>query len=538
MRGKVLYVGVSKLPDLMSPATAATDAEKWAAELMFEGLLQAVPDADVIRYRPQLAEGLPAVTPLGRSFTLPRTVRWARDGGEVMDARDVRGTLDLLRKPGYRERWCSDGLDVFEEIDRIEDPFRLRLAYRRGVLEPLGRATFKVIPARYLMEQGKGADDPEFAKNPFGTGPFRYEGREQEGLGRECAVFRANPQYGQRPGKFGLPWIREVRFFVPTQSSLAKDVTGGQLHLYPDAPPELVPRFREDAGLKDVMRVAVANTNRRVHILAVNHRQTPLQNDHLRQGLSAAINREAILRELYRNGPDEKAHAALTGPFPLKSWATPPSARDTSLYKPGAGALIAEGLGGQRVKLRLTFLTDDPRNAKICQKIKAQVEEASADKAGRPGVEIDPVGLTAQAFREKVYVEHDYDLALTTFDYRDDLYSLAGLLDPEAAGRDGRNFLGYLATGTNPAEADRRLRRKIEEARQYRDFTKQVKELTHDVHHLFNQRVPFVPLWQLDRYMVVHKDLRLYFDDPATEAKAEQFDPAVIFTGVEMWKLE
>lgn len=539
MRGKVLYVGVSRLPDLMSPATATTDAEKWATELMFEGLLQVVPDSDVIRYRPQLAEGLPAVTPLGRSFTLPRTVRWAREGGgEVVDARDVRETLNLLRRPGYRERWCSDGLEVFEEIDHIDDPFRLRLAYRQGVLEPLGRATFKVIPARYLMGQKKAAEDAEFAKNPFGSGPFRYEGRETEGIDRECAVFRANPEYGKRAGRFGLPWIREIRFFVPTQTSLAKDVAGGQLHLYPDAPSEMVPRFREDAGLKDVMRVAVADTNRRVHILAVNHRQTPLQNDHLRQGLSAAINREAILKELYRTAPDEKAHVALTGPFPLKSWATPQSARDTSLYKPGAGALIAEGLGGQRIKLRLTFLSDDPRNAKIAQKIKAQVEEASADKAGKPAVEIDPVGLPAQAFREKVYTEHDYDLALTTFDYRDDLYSLAGLLDPEAAGRDGRNFLGYLATGTNPAEADRRLRRRIEEARQYRDFTKQVKELTHDVHHLFNQRVPFIPLWQLDRYMVVHKDLHLYFDNPASEVKAEQLDPAVIFTGVEMWKLE
>ncbi|HKB01616.1 MAG TPA: ABC transporter substrate-binding protein [Gemmataceae bacterium] len=538
MRGKVLYVGVSKLPEMMSPATATTDAERWATELMFEGLLQAVPDPEVIRYRPQLAEGPPAVTPLARAFTLPRNVRWGRDGGEGMDARDVRATLYQLRQPGYRERWCSDGLDVFEEIDRIDDPFRLRLAYRQGVLEPLGRATFKVIPARELMKEGKLADDSEFAKHPFGTGPFRYEGRETEGVDRECAVFRANPLYGQRPGRFGLPWVREIRFFVPTQTSLAKDVAGGQLHLYPDAPPETAPRFRQEPGLKDVMSVAVATVNRRVHMLAVNHRQTALQNDKLRQGLSAAINREAILKELFRAGPDDKSHAALTGPFPVKSWATPQSARDTSLYKPGGGGLILEGLGGQRVRLRLTYLTDDPRGAKIAQKIKAQVEEASADKSGKPAVEIDPGGLSAREFSEKVYLEHDYDLALTTFDYRDDLYSLAGLLDPEAAGRGGRNFLGYMAAGTNPVEPDRRLRRKVEEARQYRDFTKQVKELTHDIHHLFNQRVPFIPLWQLDRYMVVHKDLRLYFDNPAAEVKAEQLDPAVVFTGAEMWKLE
>ena len=44
------------------------------------------------------------------------------------------------------------------------------------------------------------------------------------------------------------------------------------------------------AGLKDAMRIAAAGVNRRVHILAVNHRQAALQSDKVRQGLSAAIN--------------------------------------------------------------------------------------------------------------------------------------------------------------------------------------------------------------------------------------------------------
>ena len=37
-------------------------------------------------------------------------------------------------------------------------------------------------------------------------------------------------------------------------------------------------------------------------------------------------NRDAILKDVYRAG-DEKAHAALTGPFPVHSWATPPGPR-------------------------------------------------------------------------------------------------------------------------------------------------------------------------------------------------------------------
>ena len=45
--------------------------------------------------------------------------------------------------------------------------------------------------------------------------------------------------------------------------------------------------------------------------------------------------------------------------------------------------------------------------------------------------------LGPQVYREKVYLEHDFDIALATFDYRDDLYSLAGLLDPDAIGPTG-----------------------------------------------------------------------------------------------------
>jgi ABC-type transport system substrate-binding protein len=486
--------------------------------------------------------------PLGRAFTLPKNARWSGDNGAIADARDVRGTLQLLTQPGMRERWPADGLEVFEEIDRVVDPFKLRLAYRQGVLEPLSRATFKVIPWQYLHEQGKGADDEGFARQPFGTGPYRYEGREREpitrdGVARECAVFRANPHYGKRAGKFGLPWIREIRFFVPDQSSIASDVASGQLHLYPDAPSEMAPRFAGDAGIKDVMRVSKAATNRRIHILSINHRKAPLQNDKLRQGLSAAINREAILKDVRRGG-DEKSHTALTGPFPVRSWATPSTARNAPLYKPGAGGLILEGLGGGgNTRLRLMFVVDDPKrppakNAAVCQAIKAQIEQASVDKVGRPTVEIELMPRSATEFRDKLVAEHDYDLALTTFDYRDDLYSLASLLDPEAAERHGRNYMGYLGPGTNPTDGDRRLRRLIEEARQYRDFSKQVKEKTWDIHALFNQRLPFIPLWQLDRFTVVHKDLEMYFDNPEIPVKAEQLDPAVVFTGVEMWRLK
>ena len=223
------------------------------------------------------------------------------------------------------------------------------------------------------------------------------------------------------------------------------DTTAGQLHLYPDAPPDAVVRFLKDENLERLTTVAQAKTNRRIHILAINHRRSALQSDKIRQGLSAAINRDAILKEVYRVAGMEKAHEALTGPFPVKSWATPKDGKDATLYRPGAGGLFDEALRERKIKLRLIYAKDDPLNAAAATRIKAQIEQASADKAGKPIVEIDAVGLAPEAFRDKLRLEFDFDLALTTFDYQDDLFSLAALFDPEAVGRGGRNQLGYLA---------------------------------------------------------------------------------------------
>src|SRR5262249_22525542 len=207
--------------------------------------------------------------------------------------------------------------------------------------------------------------------------------------------------------------------------------------------------------------------------------------------------------------------------------------------KPGAGGLIADGLGGRGPgKLGLLYEADDPKNALVCQRIKAQIEEASANKDGKPTVQIELQALPGPEYRNKLHREFTYDLALSTCAYGDDLYALPSLLHPGATGRGMRISRASLAGATNAGEVAHRLRRKMKEPRQHRDFTAKVRELTWDIHTLFNQRVPFVPLWQLDRFMVVHKDLKIHFDNPNAEVSPEKLDPAVIFTGVEMWRLD
>src|SRR6202035_548719 len=111
------------------------------------------------------------------------------------------------------------------------------------------------------------------------------------------------------------------------------------------------------------------------------------------------------------------------------------------------------------------------------------------EKAGGERVVITLETLPGELLQRRVEQEHDYELAYYPFDYRDDLFRLDGLLDPTAGGRYERNFLGYLTEGIPLTDRDRRLQQTLDEIRSHRDFCRQVKERTWELHALFNQQV-------------------------------------------------
>lgn len=541
LRDRVLYVGVSRLPEYLSPATAKLDSERWGADLMFESLLDIVPDPELgRRYRPVLAEAMPTMVPLGREFPMRRGARWGGDSGMVVNAHDVFGTLELLRK--LPNAFVSEGLDVIDmEKARVEDPFRLRIGYKQGVLEPLNRATFKVLPARYLKTAGKTADDSEFARKPFGSGPYRYEGREQEPGGRDVAVFRGNSYYSQRPGTFGLPNIREVRFVVPNLSTAPANIADGQLHLVLDVPTTDLSRYTNDPLTAGLVKVWTPTINRRIWMLAINHRRLPLQSVDLRRGMSMAIDRKDILNAIFRSPDIKNAHRALTGPFPPNCWATPARAKDKGVTlgnKDLAGGLLSAAAARGQVRLTLKFCEDDPRNLRVCSKIKEQIEALSGVSNGAPAIFVDLKPVPGDKFYRMLEDDHDFDLAYCSFDYKDDLFWLGGLLDRTAGGRGERNFLGYLTEGSNAQLDDNALRLTLDEIRSHRDFRDKYRELTWSVHKKFLERMPFVPLWQIDRHMVIHNGLEMYLDDPSQKVQPDRIDPNSVFTGVELWRLK
>ena len=136
--------------------------------------------------------------------------------------------------------------------------------------------------------------------------------------------------------------------------------------------------------------------------------------------------------------------------------------------------------------------------------------------------------------------EHRYDLAYVPFDYPDDWYpfGLAAFLDPTAADRGGRNYTGFLAPGTSPGEEERNLGGELAGLVEHRDFAGEIAGRTKRIHELCNETMPFVPLWQLDRHMLVSTGLKVFVDDSPSPAPVQVLDPTVLFSNVARWRLE
>ncbi len=527
-----LVVGVPRMPRLMSPATAREDSEHMAVELLFESLLDPIPDDQLGRvYRPLLAIHKPTVSPLSRDLTLVGNAAWGRPDGGAFDAADLVATVQLMK--AKRTLPSAEAADwLADPAPDTDDPTRVRVKFAAAHPDPRQLLAFKILPGKYLAGRKKNLDDQigsdSLARAPFGTGPFRLTtdfAPSPDDRPVKDISFVPNSSYRRRAGRFGEPELSEIRF-VPTgdrkADDLVRDIAAEQIHILPDVPTADLEKYRA------LPKVAVVTppANRRVHILAVNNTVAALQATDVRRGVSLAIDREGILNEVYRAGT--KHHHALAGPYPAGSWLAPTSPKPTFDRDLAAGKLRdANG------KVTLLFPNDDPRAEAVCKRIAAAVN-------GCGKLEVVPEGVSSLELHTRVEQQGRYELAYLPFDYPDIWHghALAAALDPSAAGGGGRNFNWYRAKGTVSSRADDGLADALAELKSHRDSEGEIKKAARDVFDRFNEAVPFIPLWQLDRHMVVSTGVKVYFDGRAKEVPYDQLDPITLFCNASRWKLD
>ena len=535
--GEALVIGVRRLPEFMSPATARFDSELWAVELLFEGLLETIPDDALgANYRPSLVTHKPAVSSLGRNVTLLGNAKWSRAGSGVFDAADLVGTIQLMHASRHNPSaiW-ADWLD--EPELNSKNPLDVRVKLKQGHPDPRTVLAAKMLPAKWFLERKKSLDDAEFGRAPFGTGPYMLAPSYQPPVAGKVlpdVTFVANPDYASHAGRAIQPGIAEVKFLnLANYPDALNEVRGDRIHILPDVPTKELPKYDQ----QDRATVVTPAVNRRIHLLAINHRVPNLQDTNVRRALSAAIDRETILNDVYRAG-QKQYHKALAGPFPSDCWAAarPLGSPAPSLFdRDTAAGKFRAGRNGA-LSFTLLYPDDDPQAADACVKIKQNIEYAGADSQASITLE----AVAPRDLLRRVEKEHRYEIAYMTYDYRDDWYplALAQFLDPTAASENGRNYTGYLEKSTNPSPDDSKYGKLLTDAKQTRDTDGKLKPLSHDLFIRFNEVVPFVPLWQIDRHMVVSAKLKVYFAGRPDPVPGRQLNATTLFNSVGNWKLD
>jgi peptide/nickel transport system substrate-binding protein len=442
-----------------------------------------------------LSEGRPQVLPLGRQFHIAPGAIWAES--KPITAADVKATLALLRNPkwrGYSPAWE----EMYDNAQAGSDPAHVNVLLRQGFVDPLSLMTFKVLPT-----QTNAANEKALAENPAGSGPYQYKG-EGTSKDRKCLIFTANPLYANRPAKYrdGVPQIREIQF-IPLSADPAKDLGDGVVDFIPDLPSGSVQAVQALGG----KAVLPPQPTRRIYFLAVNHRRTRLQNENLRKAIAHAIPREELLRKSFRGTQDAKVHRVLTGPYPPGSWACDPTLK---YEQAKANGFINAEPSLKTVGLTLACPDDDPR-------VVAAMEELARAVKTVIGVDIKVLPQPPRDLRVTVEETFAYDLAYYYYDFPSDAYWLWPLFHPNGLEPRQGNYLGY---------ADDQLGRLLGQMNGRRDI-RELQKQAHLVHGRIFDKMPLIPLWQLDRHAAF-----------AVGVKPVAFDPLLVFEDVEQWRLE
>jgi peptide/nickel transport system substrate-binding protein len=248
-------------------------------------------------------------------FKLRSGVKW--HNGDPFSSADAKFSIERTYEPNAKMRVNT----VFTTVDRIEAPDPTTLIIHTKKPDPLlpARLGFyggQIVPKKYLDAVGPDT----FSQKPIGTGPVRFVSWTKD----DRVVLDANPDYWGGRVDFDRLIVRALPEMAPRVAALLK----GEVDLITQVPPDQGERIKANAST--VVSGALYGG---LYVLAVNSKRPPLDNPLVKQALSLAIDRETIVKELWRgrgvvpSGPIAKGDNHFDASLPLLAY-DPKEARE------------------------------------------------------------------------------------------------------------------------------------------------------------------------------------------------------------------
>jgi len=259
---------------------------------LFDNLVSRHPDGKLY---PGLATDWKLLNPTTWQFKLRPGVTF--HNGDPLTSADVKFSVERTYDPNAKGSMVRT---VFTSIDRVETPDPLTVHFltkRPDLLLPARLAFYggQVIPQKYYQAVG----GESFNVKPIGSGPIRLV----EWVKDDRAVFEGNRAYWQGRIAADRVVFRPIPELAPRIAALLK----GEVDIMTKLPPDHVDRVAKNPTTKVEGALYAGQYG-----ICVNSKRPPLDNPKVKQALALAIDRDAIIKELWRgqgitcNGPIAK----------------------------------------------------------------------------------------------------------------------------------------------------------------------------------------------------------------------------------------
>src|SRR5271154_1109250 len=183
-------------------------------------------------------------------------------------------------------------LDTIEKKDDYTVIFHLKTP-NVAILANLAMDFASIASAEYADFLVKKGTPEQFDQAPVGTGPFSFVAYQKDAVIR----FKKNPDY------FGEKALVDDLIYAITPDATARyaKLKAGECHINAYPRPADLPEMKSDSTLK-----VISASGLNIAFWAFNNTKPPFDKKEVRQALSMAIDRDAILRDVYL-GAGEKA---------------------------------------------------------------------------------------------------------------------------------------------------------------------------------------------------------------------------------------
>jgi peptide/nickel transport system substrate-binding protein len=268
---------------------------------LFDNLVSRHPDGKLY---PGLATEWRRQGETGYVFKLRQGVRW--HNGDAFTSADAKFSIERTYDPAAKTMVAT----ALSTIEKIEAPDAATLVVTTKKPDPLlpARLAFyggQIVPKKYLETAGPDT----FNAKPVGTGPVRFVSWTKD----DKLVLDANPDYWGGKIEPDRVTVRAIPETAPRIAALLK----GEVDVITQLPPDHYDRVNASAGTQ-----ARGALYAGLYVLAVNSKRPPLDNPLVKQALSLAIDREVIVKELWRgrgivpSGPIAKGDNHFDGTLP------------------------------------------------------------------------------------------------------------------------------------------------------------------------------------------------------------------------------